>query len=87
MSQQSMKEYLTALITEKGRSINDDIVIDGHFGLEWHTLVDFIDKAPEYHEDIRTMLVKIDFANGDVFHYLTHLAKGMLKSWGHEVNE
>lgn len=82
---QSMTEYLTALIEEKGRSLDGEIVIEGHFGLEWYALVDFIEKAPEHHEQIRTMLVKIDFNNGDVFDYLTHLAKGMLKSWGYEV--
>ena len=26
---------------------------------------------------IKTVLVKIDFANGDVYHFLNHLAKGL----------
>jgi hypothetical protein len=48
-------------------------------------LVDFV-AAPEmkeYQADIKTMLVKIDFLNGDVFHYLRHLAEGMVAALGY----
>ena len=78
-----MTNYLIKLIEEKGRQTTDEIVIEGHFGLTWNVLIEFIEGAPEYHDQIRTMLVKIDFKNGDVFHYLTHLAQGMVKSWGY----
>lgn len=78
-----MKKYLTTLIEEKGRSIDDEIELEGHFGLTWEMLVDFIQSAPEYHGQIKDTLVKIDFANGDVFHYLTHLAEGMVKACGY----
>jgi hypothetical protein len=78
-----MKTYLTNLITEKGHSIDDHINLEGHFGLTWAMLIDFIEQTPEYHKSIRTMLVKIDFRNGDVFHYLTHLAKGMVEACGY----
>jgi len=78
-----MKQYLTNLITEKGFSTDDHINLEGHFGLTWDMLIDFIEQAPEYHKSIRTMLVKIDFQNGDVFHYLTHLAKGMVEACGY----
>jgi hypothetical protein len=77
-----MTKYLTNLITEKGRSLDDAIEIDGHYGLTWGMLVEFIAQMPEYHSQIRTTLVKIDFKNGDVFHYLTHLAQGMVASVG-----
>ena len=77
-----MKKYLETLITEKGRSLEDEIKIDGHFGLTWQMLVDFIAEAKDYHNQIKTNLVKIDFLNGDVFHYLNHLANGMIKSLG-----
>ena len=82
---EDMRQYLEALIEEKGRSLNDEIEIDGHIGLEWDALVDYIVVAVEYHKQIRDMLVMIDFKNGDVFHYLTHLAKGMLAAQGYEV--
>ena len=78
-----MKKYLTNLIEEKGKSLEDEIQLEGHFGLTYQMLIDFIVEAEDYHNQIRTMLVKIDFHNGDVFHYLNHLAKGMVKSLGY----
>ncbi len=78
-----MRNYLTNLITEKGYSLDSTINLDGHFGLTYEMLVDFICEAKQYHHQIRTTLVKIDFANGDVFHYLDHLAAGMVKSMGY----
>lgn len=79
---QTMNEYLDALITEKGSSTDASIDIDGVVGLTWQHLIDFIDQLPEHHEDIRKNLVHIDFVNGDVFDYLTHLAKGMIEACG-----
>lgn len=78
-----MKKYLKTLIEEKGADIEDEINLDGHFGLTFEMLIDFIDSMPEYHDKIRAMLVKIDFHNGDVFHYLRHLATGMVKTLGY----
>ena len=78
-----MKIYLTQLITEKGTDLEDTINLDGHIGLTYQMLVDFVCSVPEYHKEIRKTLVKIDFANDDVFHYLKHLAQGMVKSLGY----
>jgi len=78
-----MKQYLTNLIEEKGFSTDDTINLEGHYGLTWNMLIDFIEQAPEYHKTIRTTLVKIDYMNGDVFRYLTHLAKGMVEACGY----
>ena len=78
-----MRKYLEMLITEKGRDLQDEIGIDGHIGLCWQMLVDYIvEAAGEWHQEIRTTLAKIDFLNGDVFHFLTHLANGMLAAIG-----
>lgn len=74
----SMTEYLTALITEKGHSVEDEIKIEGQFGLTWQHLIEFIETQPSYHSDIKSTLCRIDFVYGDVFHYLTHLANGMI---------
>lgn len=73
-----MRTYLVNLITEKGRDLEDTIDIDGHIGLTYQMLIDFIVGQREHHHAIRTTLVKIDFRNGDVFHYLRHLAEGMV---------
>lgn len=78
-----MRNYLINLIEEKGQSLNSEIQIDGHFGITYKMLVDFICEAKSYHGQIRNTLVKIDFKNGDVFHYLDHLANGMVKSLGY----
>ena len=78
-----MKTYLTNLIEEKGRSTSDDLNIDGHIGLTYDVLIEFICNHKEFHKTIRSVLVKIDFNNGDVFHYLLHLAKGMIKAAGY----
>ena len=78
-----MTTYLINLIEEKGRSIQDEIQIEGHFGLTYEMLIDYIEGAKDYHSQIRTTLVKIDFMNGDVFHYLQYLTEGMIKSLGY----
>lgn len=78
-----MKDYLTALITEKGQSLDTEINLDGHFGLTYEMLVDYIEGATQYHQHIRSYLVRIDFENGDVFHYLDYLAAGMVKALGY----
>jgi hypothetical protein len=73
-----MRNYITTLIEEKGKSIYDEIPLDGHIGLTWEHLIEFIDRCPEYHQQIRRTLVLIDFKNGDIFDYLVHLANGMV---------
>ena len=79
-----MKKYLVTLIEEKGKSTLNEIKIEGHFGLTYEMLIDYIDqKAKQFHAEIKKTLVKIDFLNGDVFHYLDYLANGMIKAIGY----
>ena len=78
-----MKTYLENLIEEKGVGLENEIQIDGHIGITYQMLVDFIVEAKDYHQEIKKVLVTIDFKNGDVFHYFNHLAKGMVKSLGY----
>lgn len=83
-----MRTYLTNLIEEKGKSLDTYIIIEGHIGLVYENLVEFLEGCPEaIQHQVRTTLVKIDFQNGDVFHYLDFLAKGMLKAAGYEVED
>lgn len=82
-SSKEMTTYLTTLISEKGRDIEADLNIDGHIGLSYQNLVEFIaNTSPEDQAKIRNTLVMIDFKGGDVFHFLDHLVKGMLVSMG-----
>jgi len=79
---ETMRNYLQTLIKEKGIELESEITLDGHIGVTWQMLVDFIVEAKEYHGEIRNTLVTIDFKNGDIFDYLTHLARGMVASVG-----
>ena len=77
---QTITEYLTALIEEKGKSLDTEIQVEGHIGLTYQNLVEFIEQVPaQMQNQIKDTLVKIDFHNGDVFHYLNHLGEGMAK--------
>jgi len=78
-----MKQYLSELIEEKGKSLDYNLNIDDHIGITFEMLFDFIETMPKYHQSIKNTLVKIDFENGDIFHYLNHLGKGMVKSVGY----
>lgn len=79
-----MKKYLETLITEKGKSLETEINIEGHIGLTYEMLADYIDQCPAHiQKEIKTGIVRIDFKNDDVFHYLDFLAVGMLKALGY----
>jgi len=78
-----MKKYLITLIEEKGKSVDDEIKLDGHFGLTYEMLIDYINGAKAHHSQIKNTIVQIDFKNGDVFHYLDYLAKGMVEALGY----
>ena len=79
---QTMRNYLTVLLKEKGKDIDEAIPLDGYIGLTWEHLIDFIEECPQYHQDIRRTLVKIEFDGGDIFYYLNYLVKGMIASLG-----
>lgn len=81
-----MREYLTNLIEEKGKSLDTEVKIEGHIGLTYENLVEFLEECDEdIQNQVRATLVEIDFKYGDVFHYLDFLVKGMLKAAGYEV--
>lgn len=75
-----MKTYLTTLITEKGKQMCQTIPVEGHIGVTYEMLVDFVAECNEQHAFIKDTIVKIDFNNGDVFHFLHHLAECMCKA-------
>jgi hypothetical protein len=73
-----METCLRTLIEEKGVSVDTPIELDGHFGLTWEMLIQYVGQHPQHHAQIRKTLIVIDFKGGDVFHYLNHLARGMV---------
>ena len=76
-----MKNYLENLIEEKGFDIEDTINVEGASGTNLISLaciVEYIlNQTKENQNKVRTVLVKIDFQNGDVKHFFTHIAKSM----------
>lgn len=88
--QTTISNYISTLIQEKGRSTQASIPAfesKGHIGLNYDVLIEFIQNntSPEQKTQIHNTLTKIDFMNGDVFHYLDHLVSGMIKALGLEM--
>jgi len=77
-----MKKYLETLISEKSAAdIDTGFTVQGPSGdnhMTYQNVVDAIVAAPKSEQKvIRGTLVMIDFRNGDVFHYLRHLAQAI----------
>jgi hypothetical protein len=81
VEQSEIKRVMTNMIVEKGQRLDASVERDGHIGLTWENLVDFCEQvSPSDQAAIIEMLTKIDFNNGDVFHYLNFLMDGMVAS-------
>jgi hypothetical protein len=78
-----MKNYLNTLISEKGLNLESIIEAKGDSGINFIPLavvVEHILIASETEKtQIKNTLVKIDFHNGDVMHFFTHLAQAIAK--------
>jgi len=78
-----MKNWINTLIEEKGLNIHTTIDVEGKSGLNIIPLgvvVEHILIAPQHEQNqIKNTLVKIDFHNGDVMHFLTFLAKAIAR--------
>lgn len=76
-----MRKYLEALFKEKNIELETSIEVQGASGTNFMTLenvVDAIVTAPKHEQrEIKDILVQIDFKNGDVFHFMKHLAKAL----------
>lgn len=81
--QNHTKNYLVALLTEKGitNDIDNDMNVEGHINLTYRMQIDFIcAESNTTQETIRKNFVKIDFLNGDVKHFWDYITAGMLKA-------
>jgi|TARA_R110000764_G_scaffold229620_1_gene320546 hypothetical protein len=78
-----MKNYLNALISEKGLNTEATIEVEGNSGTNFIPLgvvIEHILIANSTEQaQIKNTLVKIDFHNGDVMHFFTHLAQAIAK--------
>jgi len=75
--------WIDTLISEKGldREHRFEIETDGFWGSHSIPLGVVIDAAktatPAEQAQIKDIIVKIDFRNGDLMHFFAHLAKGL----------
>ena len=74
--------WFERFLSEKGVSKDETFEVEGP---EWgintipvHCIVDLYNQAPAHEKaKIKATFVKIDFMNGDVRHFLKHLAKAV----------
>jgi len=77
-------EWLDTFLEEKGIDLEDDFTVQGAFygdnHMTYEVVVEHIKIAPRHEQKkIKDMLVKIDFKNGDVKHFLRHLGQALAK--------
>jgi hypothetical protein len=74
-------KWLDTFINEKGLDLEQVLIVQGPSGENWIPLAvlrDAIVGAPKHERDgIKSMIVKIDFRNGDVMDYFKHLAQAI----------
>jgi hypothetical protein len=76
-----MKKYLFNLLEDKGISLSTPINVDGKSGTNFMNIEVVIEHilitTKEEQKEIKNILVKIDLMNGDILHFLKHLAKAI----------
>jgi hypothetical protein len=76
--------WLDTFLSEKGIGLDEVLEVDGPSGTNWMpvgVLASIMkDEAPAAEQaGIKSMLVRIDFRNGDVRDYLRHLARAVAR--------
>lgn len=85
-----MKNYLETLLTEKNIDLEETFVVETDSNVDHYytygalidDIAEMVKDSPEMTQKIRMTFAKIDFMNGDVTHYLKHLAKGIVATYG-----
>lgn len=77
----TFEKWLDTFIEEKGLDLEHTFEIEGPLGLNMIPLGNVVQAMKITHPDeqkaIKAMVVKIDFANGDVLDYFKHLARAI----------
>lgn len=74
-------EWLDTLIEEKGVDIEEVFVVEAglYEDMTYGCVIDAIKNTSKIEQQkIQNILVKIDFQNGDIKHFLRHLAKALV---------
>ena len=78
ITHQKFNNWLDTFISEKNIDVCREFDIAGHYGLNVQIVLEHIKVTSlKEKQQIKTILVKIDFANGDVYHFFEHLANGL----------
>lgn len=81
MTNQDFNTWLDTFLDEKSIDLEQTVEAEGPSGLNiipLENLVKLFKEAPEKEQkDIRSMLIKIDYQNGDVVDFFAHLAKAV----------
>ena len=77
----TFNKWLETFIQEKGVDLEDSFTVQGPGGenhMQYIHVIAAIQGAPAHEQaGIKSMIVKIDFRNGDVRHYFRHLAQAI----------
>lgn len=78
---QNFSKWLDTFLEEKGIQLDQPITVEGKSGPNHMIVQNVVDAIKATNEaernGIKTMLVKIDFRNGDVMHFIKHLAQAI----------
>ena len=73
--------WLDTFLSEKGIDLDQPIFVEGESGLNFMTVENIVEfmKVTSSGEQkaIKNTFVMIDFKNGDVLHFIKHLAQGV----------
>ncbi len=79
----TFNKWLDTFIEEKGINLHQTFDVEGRTGLNvipYGVVIEHMKIAPKSEQaSIKNMLVRIDFANGDVKHFLRHLGKAIAR--------
>ena len=77
----NFSKWIDTLLDEKGIDSEERIEVEGPSGtnsIPVGMLVDMMKSAPKHERDaIKTMIVRIDFVNGNILDYFRHLAQAV----------
>jgi hypothetical protein len=76
----SFNDWLDKFIDEKDIDLDEQFEVKGTMTnfMQYSNVIQCLKNAPKHEQDaIKDVLVKIDFFNGDIKHYLRHLSKAI----------
>lgn len=81
----NFENWIDTFISEKGIDLEQSFEFEDSTGgfniMQYQIVVDAMKIASnDEQKQIKEMLVKIDFQNGDVLHFLRHLGKGLAEA-------